>query len=176
MSQHREGYQDALNLVVSLCLIYTLCIACVRIWIRRGSYGTDDLVIAIGTIITLCNSGANYAALANGLGTKWSSLRESKSLPDLNGASFAGVVTFIAGLYISKCAMLTFLTRITKTPSQIRLYLICNAIVASLGVVSALVGTVGCPTASGYYWAFYDNRVSCSSQVGLCGFAHGLLS
>ncbi|GAB1726689.1 hypothetical protein NU195Hw_g6296t1 [Hortaea werneckii] len=164
MSQHREGYQDALNLVVSLCLIYTLCIACVRIWIRRGSYGTDDLVIAIGTIITLCNSGANYAALANGLGTKWPSLRESKSLPDLNGASFAGVVTFIAGLYISKCAMLTFLTRITKTPSQIKLYLICNAIVASLGVVSALVGTVGCPTASGYYWAFYDNRVSCPSQ------------
>ncbi|KAI7262594.1 hypothetical protein KC345_g9385 [Hortaea werneckii] len=164
MSQHREGYQDALNLVVSLCLIYTLCIACVRIWIRRGSYGTDDLVIAIGTIITLCNSGANYAELANGLGTKWPGLRESESLPDLNGASFAGVVTFIAGLYISKCAMLTFLTRITKTPSQIRLYLICNAVVASLGVVSALIGTVGCPTASGYYWAFYDNRISCPSQ------------
>ncbi|KAI7505084.1 hypothetical protein KC367_g803 [Hortaea werneckii] len=164
MSQHREGYQDALNLVVSLCLIYTLCIACVRIWIRRGSYGTDDLVIAIGTIITLCNSGANYAALANGLGTKWPSLKESESLPDLNGASFAGVVTFIAGLYISKCAMLTFLSRITKTPSQIRLYLICNAIVASLGVVSALIGTVGCPTASGYYWAFHDNRISCPSQ------------
>lgn len=89
MSQHREGYQDALNLVVSLCLIYTLCIACVRIWIRRGSYGTDDLVIAIGTIITLCNSGANYAALANGLGTKWPSLRESESLPDLNGVSMS---------------------------------------------------------------------------------------
>ncbi|KAI6974443.1 hypothetical protein KC318_g12121 [Hortaea werneckii] len=164
MSQHREGYQDALNLVVSLCLIYTLCIACVRIWIRRGSYGTDDLVIAIGIIITLCNSGANYAALANGLGTKWPNLKESESLSDLNGASFAGVVTFIAGLYISKCAMLTFLTRITKTPSQIRLYLICNAIVASLGVVSALIGTVGCPTASGYYWAFYDNHLSCPSQ------------
>lgn len=75
------------------------------------------------------------------------------------------MVTYIAALYLSKCAMLSFLSRITKTPYQIRLYLTCNAIVAALGVISALVPTVGCPTESGYYWAFYANRSSCPSQV-----------
>lgn len=85
MPPHHEGYSDSLNLVVSLCLVYTLCIACVRVWIRRGAYGSDDIVIAIGTVITLCNSGASYAALAEGLGAKWATIRTSNSLAALSG-------------------------------------------------------------------------------------------
>ncbi|KAK6394989.1 hypothetical protein LTR65_001178 [Meristemomyces frigidus] len=61
--------------------------------------------------------------------------------------------------------MLSFLSRITKTPYQIKLYFICNCFVATIGVVSALIATVGCPTESGYYWAFYANRSSCPSQT-----------
>ena len=85
MPRQRHGFVDSLNLVVSLCLVYTICIACVRIWIRRGSYGTDDLVIAIGTLVTLCNSGTSYAALANGLGKKWEDLQGQDDLASLSG-------------------------------------------------------------------------------------------
>ncbi|KAK5131889.1 hypothetical protein LTR08_000477 [Meristemomyces frigidus] len=163
MPQH-VGYQDSLNLTISLCLTYTLCIACVRIWIRKGAFGADDLVIAAATILTLCHSAASYAALASGLGTPWSSLAKTGDLRSLDDASIAGVVTFIVALYVSKCAMLSFLTRITKMPVQIKLYHICNAVVAIIGVITALIATVGCPAPSGYYWAFHANAPSCPSQ------------
>ena len=83
MPQH-IGYQDTLNLTISLCLIYTLCVACVRIWIRKGSFGADDLVIAVATILTLCHSAASYAALAAGLGIPWSNLSRSDDSSSLN--------------------------------------------------------------------------------------------
>lgn len=73
-------------------------------------------------------------------------------------------MTFKVALYLSKCAMLSFLSRITKTPSQIRLYNTCNAVIAVLGAVSVLIATLGCTTTSGYYWAFHANRASCPSQ------------
>lgn len=47
--------------------------------------------------------------------------------------------------------MLSFLTRITKTPSQILLYQSCNVIVGVMGFVSVLAVTVGCRTSSGTY-------------------------
>ncbi|KAK5127064.1 hypothetical protein LTR85_008423 [Meristemomyces frigidus] len=164
MSQH-VGLAATTNLTISLCLTYTLCIACVRIWIRKGAFGADDLVIAVATIFTLGHSAASYAALAQGLGIPWSTIEQDYSIPALNGASVAGVVTFIVALYISKCAMLSFLSRITKTPYQIKLYFICNCFVATMGVISALIATVGCPAESGYYWAFHANKQSCSNQT-----------
>lgn len=51
-SQH-IGHIDTLNLTVSLCLCYTLCIALVRVWIRRGAFGADDLVVFFATLVTL---------------------------------------------------------------------------------------------------------------------------
>lgn len=56
---------------------------------------------------------------------------------------------FFIALYTSKCAMLSFLTRITKTPSQILLYHSCNVIVGVMGFVSVVTVTVGCRTSPG---------------------------
>lgn len=78
------GYVDAATLTVSLCLTYTICIACVRIFIRRGAYGVDDLVVLLATVLTLGHTGSSYAALVNGLGKPWSLLREHNDLAQLN--------------------------------------------------------------------------------------------
>lgn len=64
--------------------------------------------------------------------------------------------------------MLSFLGRITKTPSQILLYRTCNIVVGVFGVVSVIVVTAGCPTTpqSRWYWAFSANAATCSTLVG----------
>ena len=68
-------------------------------------------------------------------------------------------------MYISKIGVLAFLSRITKRKSQLYLYYACYLLVASFGIISILVVTVGCSWPSGYYWAFFANRSACDSQV-----------
>jgi hypothetical protein len=82
MPEH-QGYEDALNLTISLCLTFSLCIACVRIWIRKGAFGIDDFVIAVATAITLGNAAASYVSLADGMGLPWFKLQRSDSLSSL---------------------------------------------------------------------------------------------
>jgi len=80
----REGYQNVVNLVVSLCLTYTLCIACVRVWIRKSAYGLDDVVVAVATLVTLSSTASSYAALAEGFGLPWPALQQSNKIPALD--------------------------------------------------------------------------------------------
>ena len=82
-SQH-IGHVDALNLTVSLCLCYTLCIALVRLWIRRGAFGIDDLVVLFATLVTLGHTGSSYAALANGLGKPRGDIQDNGTAAELN--------------------------------------------------------------------------------------------
>jgi len=79
-------------------------------------------------------------------------------------AAIFDIVTFTAALYLSKCAMLTFLSRVTKTPQQLRLYRSSNVVVAVLGIVSVIIAVVDCPTRD-FYWAFYANQAFCPNQV-----------
>ena len=80
----REGYQDAVNFTISFCLTFTVCIGAVRIWIRRGIYGWDDVVTAMATLVTLGHTGSSYAAVAKGLGKPWSRLVAQDSIVTLN--------------------------------------------------------------------------------------------
>jgi len=77
----------------------------------------------------------------------------------------AGIVAFILALYTSKIGVLVFLSRITKNKSQLLSYYACCGLVTVFGVMSILVATVQCTTASGYYWAFYANRETCPSEA-----------
>lgn len=165
----REGYENSLLFVISLSLVFTICVALLRLWIRKSAYGVDDVVIGAATLLSLGHTGADYAAMSYGLGNTWPSIRQQGDLAQLNEvgtgeggrlcidadrvsqASIAGIVLFFVALYTSKCAMLSFLTRITKTHSQILLYQSCNVIVGVMGFVSLLVVTVGCRTSSGTY-------------------------
>ena len=81
------GFSDSVNLTISLCLTYTLCVSCVRLWIRKGAFGADDIVIAVATLVTLGHTAADYAALAYGIGTPWTHVVNEQSLASLNTVS-----------------------------------------------------------------------------------------
>lgn len=83
MPRH-PGNQDGLSLTISLCLTYVICISCVRLWIRKGSFGSDDIVIAVATVVSFLHTATDYLALANGLGKPWDSIDGSNTLPVLN--------------------------------------------------------------------------------------------
>jgi hypothetical protein len=84
---HREGFKNSLNFTISLCLIFTVSVAAVRFWIRRGQYGIDDFIIAIGTILSLARSGTSYAALQFGLGQPAETFPKGEALGRLNDVS-----------------------------------------------------------------------------------------
>ena len=77
----------------------------------------------------------------------------------------ASVVTFVISLYLSKCTVVAFLLRLTKQKSQIMLYWISLGVVTAIGIASLLLVTIAWPMKSGYYWAFFLNDNSCTSQV-----------
>lgn len=184
MPRH-PGNQDGTLLTVSLALVYVLCISCVRIWIRKGSYGSDDLVVLVATMTGFVHTALDFLALANGLGAPYDATAVTGTLPVLNAvseierdrcdiliavqASIAGVVFFNISLYLTKCAALTFLSRLTKAREQILLYHVANALVAATGIVSILIVSIGCPSED-FYWNFHDNQhtLLCPSQVRKC--------
>lgn len=99
-SEH-SGNTQGLNLAISLCLTYTLCIVLVRLWIRKGAFGTcfgfglalantagyDDLVVLVTTIFSLGHTAADYVALSDGLGKPWQELIAEGHLSALNNVS-----------------------------------------------------------------------------------------
>jgi hypothetical protein len=84
---HREGFENSLNFTVSLCLIFTVSVAAIRFWIRRGLYGIDDFIIAVGTILSLARTGTSYAALQFGLGQPVGTFPTGEALVRLNDVS-----------------------------------------------------------------------------------------
>ena len=49
VAQH-PGHVDGLKLALGLCICYTLCVACLRGYIRWRNYGVDDLVVLFSTV------------------------------------------------------------------------------------------------------------------------------
>lgn len=81
----RNAYGDVVAFTISLCLCFTVCIALLRVWIRRNAYGSDDIVIGVATLVSLGHTGSSYAALSAGLGGKWSTISsEGSNLAQLN--------------------------------------------------------------------------------------------
>ncbi|QIW98179.1 hypothetical protein AMS68_003697 [Peltaster fructicola] len=165
MAEHSNN-ATGLNLAISLCLTYTLCIVCVRLWIRKGGFGHDDTVVLVTTLFSLGHTAADYAALANGLGKPWETVIANGRLPSLNSATIAGIITFTIALYLSKIAVLAFLARITKNKLHLNIYYACAGAFAVLCFISVLLVTVGCRSGSGLYWAFGDNTNTCPGQFG----------
>lgn len=53
---HHDGYGKGLELTLSICLCYTLCVLGLRMYIRWRAFGTDDLVVSLSTVSLKCNS------------------------------------------------------------------------------------------------------------------------
>lgn len=79
----REGYENATAYVISLALIFTVCVGLLRLWIRKGAYGRDDVVIGAATLVAFGHTGSSYAALSNGLGRTWQGLQIKGDLAEL---------------------------------------------------------------------------------------------
>lgn len=77
----------------------------------------------------------------------------------------ASIVTYTIALYLSKCAVVTFLTRLTKQRSHIIMYNICQGIIAAAGIASVLLVTVSWPDYHNSYWWFSSASGACSPQV-----------
>ena len=88
----REGYENAVTYTISLCLVFTICVGLVRVWIRRNAYGRDDIVIGLATLVSFGYTGASYAAVAAGLGKPWSRIKEDPDLAKLNEVRRSEVV------------------------------------------------------------------------------------
>ncbi|KAF2859173.1 hypothetical protein K470DRAFT_278008 [Piedraia hortae CBS 480.64] len=156
-----QGYEDAINLTISICLTYTLCIAILRFILKRRDGGSDDIVVGIATLFTISNAVANYLSLDFGLGAPSSAVR---SVANLNRACIASFVMGLIALYLAKSAMLFFLCRVTRSTSQLRLYRCCLVLIGLLGLISIFAATLGCYSKHGFYWAFHANRFSCPNQ------------
>lgn len=65
---HHLGYADSLNVTISICLTYTLIFTCVRIHLRRSSFGADDAVVVFATLAAMAHFAASYSCLTAGLG------------------------------------------------------------------------------------------------------------
>ena len=88
MTSH-SGFVDTVNLTISLCLTYVVCISCVRMWIRKGAFGVDDIVTGIATLVSFSHTAADYVALANGLGKRWTGIVRDGTISSLNAVSLS---------------------------------------------------------------------------------------
>jgi hypothetical protein len=74
---HHLGYADSLNVTISICLTYTLIFTCVRIHLRRSSFGTDDAVVVVATMAAMAHFAASYTCLTAGLGKPYDVIKGS---------------------------------------------------------------------------------------------------
>jgi hypothetical protein len=72
---HHLGYADSLNVAISICLTYTLIFTCVRIHLRRSSFGADDAVVIVATMAAMAHFAASYACLTAGLGKPYDMIK-----------------------------------------------------------------------------------------------------
>lgn len=73
-------------------------------------------------------------------------------------------MTFVLALYAAKIAALVFLMRIQSKTRTTYFYPLLVLMYTILGVASAITIAAGCPSASGFYWGFEDNKGSCPSE------------
>jgi hypothetical protein len=82
---HHLGYADSLNVAISICLTYTLIFTCVRIHLRRSSFGADDAVVVFATLAAMAHFAASYTCLTAGLGKPYDMIKSN--LDQLNSVS-----------------------------------------------------------------------------------------
>ncbi|MCJ1231161.1 hypothetical protein MMC12_007837 [Toensbergia leucococca] len=180
---------NALEVVISLCFTYALCIFGMRLWMRRNLYGLDDLIALIATVssaqddrpvfppdrsnlwltatfqvLAVAQYATQYLALAVGLGRSSQYLETDSKLSTLNNASFAGVILFLLTLYASKCGAIALTSRFAQ-PGRHTMAVYCVfGLCIVLGLASVMEVTIGCGVTSAYYWDLSAKAGHCSSQ------------
>ncbi|KAF2659731.1 hypothetical protein K491DRAFT_755063 [Lophiostoma macrostomum CBS 122681] len=161
------GYVDGLKLALGLCLCYTLCIVCLRTYIRWRASGRDDAVVVVATVLALAFFGCAYTASGAGLGAPYADLLsapESK-LRTLNDSLLAGNILWVLSLCLSKAAIIAMLMRTTQTPEHRRMQWGAAVLIVVQCVASIVLLTAACGISDDEFtWDLKRNAVTCPKQ------------
>ncbi|RYN50124.1 hypothetical protein AA0118_g11104 [Alternaria tenuissima] len=139
------GHAATLKFTIGLCLCYTLCVACLRGFIRWGAYGIDDLFVLLSGIFALSFFGIVFASISAGLGHSINDLDlNSATIEKLNDYTIASNVLWIISLCVSKAAIVAMLLRTTQTTFHRRSQYSAGALVIAQCLTSILLLTVKC--------------------------------
>ncbi|KAL8939076.1 MAG: hypothetical protein Q9216_003554 [Gyalolechia sp. 2 TL-2023] len=153
---------EALKVAISLCLCYTLCIAFLRVYIRRKFYSWDDWIALAATVLSLGQYAAEYVAIGNGFGRPIDVILNGANLLAINKANYAGLVLWILALFVSKCAAVVFMSRFAQPGRHRKEILFLLVMVIILGLSSLLALVIDCRVVSSiFYWDFPSHQQYC---------------
>lgn len=160
-----SGNVAGLELALGLCLCYTLCILVLRGFIRWRTYGIDDAIVLISTIVALAFFGCGYASAATGLGRPDAELDLQQSLVEqLNEVILAGNLTWIVSLCVSKTIIVAMLLRTTQTRSHRRVQHGVGLLLAAQCVISIVLLTSKCSHSRELAWDLRPGQQDCPAK------------
>lgn len=160
-----SGNVAGLRLTMGICLCYTLCVACLRGYIRWPVLGRDDTVVLVATLVFLAFVGVSYALAAAGLGRPIDQLDlRQPTLGALNQLILTGNLTWAIALSLSKVAMVTTLLRTTQTTSHQRAQYAAVVLIVAQGLVAIVILTAQCTSHSQLYWDLRVKQPTCPAK------------
>ncbi|KAH8633399.1 hypothetical protein IG631_12033 [Alternaria alternata] len=156
------GHAATLKFTIGLCLCYTLCVACLRGFIRWGAYGIDDLFVLLSGISALSFFGIVFASISAGLGHSIIDLDlNSAAIEKFNDHTIAGNVLWIISLCVSKAAIVAMLLRTTQTTFHRRSQYSACALIITQCLTSILLLTVECSAQYELAWSITAANPEC---------------
>lgn len=144
------------------CIVGSTLVALTRAWIKRTSWGNDDLLFGAAFLAQLAHIIAIFVSLKDGLG---------QALPDHNTGSarsgargtFAAQLTFVLALCFAKCSVLYFVQRLLSRDLR-KMWSMCYfliGLVSIWGLASVIGLSAGCQSST----FIYSPEETCPGQV-----------
>lgn len=64
---HRAGYSKGLELTLSMCACYTLCVLTLRLFIRWKAFNIDDFLVSFSTVGSISKHLSNASISPKGI-------------------------------------------------------------------------------------------------------------
>lgn len=64
---HHVGYSKGLELTLSICACYTLCVLSLRLYIRWKAFSIDDFLVSFSTVRSICKQSENPSLSPKGI-------------------------------------------------------------------------------------------------------------
>ncbi|KAG9196088.1 hypothetical protein G6011_01209 [Alternaria panax] len=158
----RPGHAASLKFTIGLCICYTLCVACLRGFIRRGAYSIDDFFVLLSGILALGFFGIVFASISAGLGRPMTELYpNSAAIDKLNNCTIAGSILWMTSLCVSKVAIIAMLLRTTQTVFHRRSQYFAGALIVAQCLTSILLLTINCSAHRELAWNMTPANPEC---------------
>ncbi|RAR06713.1 hypothetical protein DDE82_003249 [Stemphylium lycopersici] len=164
-SVRHVGHGRGLKFAIGLCLCYTLCMACLRGYIRWGAYGIDDAFVLLSGVLALGFFGSTFQAISVGLGRPMDELNLHQPFIDkLNSYTLAGNIVWITALCISKIAIVAMLLRTTQTLAHRRVQYGAGGLIAAQCLVSVVLLIANCNARHELLWDTTSTAPGCPQK------------